>query len=444
MLDDDTLVLHLIWREHSSDGTCFRDIRQVPPGHTMVFENETMRVFRHWHPPAELVRLPRTADYHEELRRLFRVAVARRLRSDRPVLVHVSGGIDSSSIACMVDEIRRDATLPCPEVRGVSSLYPGLACDESPYIDAVAAHVGFPIERWDGTLVEPIDLIAPSPVMPGGRVSNTSGSLGDVEIAHRSRAKVILSGLGGDQLGASSGIVVDLLKTGQWALATDRYLDLPDPTLRRRWARAMSLLKQLLPRSMLGSLTLARPRLPRWLTLTAHLRGRRGLWPRAPGVHFASAVQERHWEWLWSQQMMGALTADDLVGRAHDVEYRYPFLDSELVSFVLAIPAEHWQLGPYARIHREAMRQALPAAVADRYGKADFTPALANRITRASTEIRELLFGSRWESERYVRQRGAQALGRDVLAAPDRADSLQCRYLWNVAVLEAWLRAGLR
>jgi asparagine synthase (glutamine-hydrolysing) len=444
-LDDDAVVEHLIWRERATDGTCFREIRQIRPGHTVVFRNGSMSAFRHWYPPTELVRLPRTADYHEEFRRLFRVAVARRLRSDRPVLVQVSGGIDSSSIACMIDLIQREGALPCPTVRGVSALYPGLACDESPYIDAVAAQVGFPIEGWDAAVAEPIDLTNPSPVMPGGRVGSAGGSLGDVEIAHRSHSRVIMRGLGGDQLGFSAGIVLDLLRSGQWSFALGRFLDFPEVTLRLLGLRALTVAKQLLPPGVRGAIAQARVRLPRWLTTMAHLRARRIWWPRAPGVSFVATVQKRRWDLLWSQQIARALTTDDLVGRVNGVEFRYPFLDIDLVRFVLSIPAEHWpRLAPSARLQREAMRHVLPPTVAGRTHKPDFTPGLANRLARASGQIRELLFGARWDSERYVRQPEAQALCRDVLESSRQVGSLQYRHLWNIALLEAWLRGGLR
>ena len=218
VLDDQMIVEHLLWRHKSVDGTFFRDIRRVPGGHVLSVTPSGVHVQRYWVPPtqSEGESSLRREDYLEEFRRLFVRSVERRLRSVAPVMIHVSGGLDSSSVAVVADGIARSGKLPAPAVRGISGAYPGLACDEQSFVDSVARQVGFPIYRWDATQSDPIDLVSPTVECPGGRLANVDGTKGDVTIALQHSAEVILSGTAGDQLTTPGGIVQESL--GQQSL----------------------------------------------------------------------------------------------------------------------------------------------------------------------------------------------------------------------------------
>ena len=55
--------------------------------------------------PKSRIRYKTDAEYEEHFRHVFRQSVQRRLRSDSPILAELSGGLDSSSIVCMADDI---------------------------------------------------------------------------------------------------------------------------------------------------------------------------------------------------------------------------------------------------------------------------------------------------------------------------------------------------
>jgi asparagine synthase (glutamine-hydrolysing) len=78
----------------------FRDIRKLPPGHSMTIRDGQMETRRYWHPEkAPLRPSDRPEERVEEYRSLMREAVRIRLRSDVPIGVFLSGGIDSSAVA---------------------------------------------------------------------------------------------------------------------------------------------------------------------------------------------------------------------------------------------------------------------------------------------------------------------------------------------------------
>jgi hypothetical protein len=222
-----------------------------------------VRVRRYWRPPSQGSTPIKIAhdEFREEFHRLFVESVGERLRSSAPVIVHVSGGLDSSSVAGAADLIGRAGNWPTPYVRGAAGLHPGLTTDEGPFIDAVARRVQFPIERWDATLTGPTDpdLEDPSDAQPGVRALNRGGTIGDIAIARAHGASVVLSGIGGDELGTVFGFVKDLIADRRWSTVLDELLFFPGATMRTRAARLKQVVRQSVPSELLRWVALAGP-----------------------------------------------------------------------------------------------------------------------------------------------------------------------------------------
>jgi asparagine synthase (glutamine-hydrolysing) len=88
--------------------TPYVGIHSVPPSSFVVLKASSHVVSEYWDFNASRrIRYRSDAEYEENLRAVFARAVQRRIRSDRPVLAHLSGGMDSSSIVCMADCIAR-------------------------------------------------------------------------------------------------------------------------------------------------------------------------------------------------------------------------------------------------------------------------------------------------------------------------------------------------
>jgi asparagine synthase (glutamine-hydrolysing) len=88
----------------------FRKTHKLPAGHSLCFKDGKITVERWWFP--EYVAgafATRRTDRIQELRELVGDAVALRLRSDVPIALALSGGIDSSVIAC---ELARQGARP--------------------------------------------------------------------------------------------------------------------------------------------------------------------------------------------------------------------------------------------------------------------------------------------------------------------------------------------
>ncbi len=444
--DEDRVVQYLLWEYREPRRTFFRDIKKVPPGHFIEFDGRSERSHRHWHPPAVPTVVRNLEEHYREYRRLFEQAVERRLRSEGSVVAHVSGGLDSSSIICVADALVRGGRVPENHVIGAAAVHPGLECDESEFVRVVADHVTVPIQSWDGTKASFLDLESPGLAAPASRIVMTGGSEGDIEIANREAAGVLLSGIGGDQLGSPLGVVLDWARAGRWlAVGREVFADGSNAPAMRRLARAGRILVSLGPqwgRSIYRA-TRQRPSRPNWLSKSACKRAEQWAVVDEDDLDedWISEVARAHWAELASSRVMAAVDRIQKHAGSHGLEARFPFLDQDLVSYVLSLPFQFWpppRMGE--RLHRDALRQVLPTAIAERRTKTEYTPALVNFVRRARDSIRGVLWNSPWESGAFVSQREAQELSNRLDMSEGSAHFYEHYSLWAVVTLEAWLR----
>jgi len=115
----------------SNGDTFFKDVRELLPGHNLVIEKNRIRFEKYWTLKNQGFS---GSDTHEQLRELLYDAVRIRYRSDVPVAILLSGGLDSSIIAKITDELINEGKIE-NDVTAFSAVFPGFLHDESGYID---------------------------------------------------------------------------------------------------------------------------------------------------------------------------------------------------------------------------------------------------------------------------------------------------------------------
>jgi len=121
--------------------TPYQGIYSVPPGHAVCVSAEGTTVRRFWSMPiGDVVRYRSQRRYEEQLRALFREAVAVRLQTEAPVLAELSGGLDSSSVVCMANHLIRSGAVSAPRLNTVGFTW-RKSLDE-PFIREVESHCG--------------------------------------------------------------------------------------------------------------------------------------------------------------------------------------------------------------------------------------------------------------------------------------------------------------
>ncbi len=136
-LDPRGLSRYLFYEYVPAPGSIWGGMSKLPPAHVLVREGGTTTIARYWEPPGP------AADpipFEEASGRFwdgFRAAVGRHRRSDVPLGVFLSGGVDSSSVASALAELE-----PAGGIRTFSIGFDDPSFDESGHARAVARHLG--------------------------------------------------------------------------------------------------------------------------------------------------------------------------------------------------------------------------------------------------------------------------------------------------------------
>ena len=155
---------------------------------------------------------------------------------------------------------------------------------------------------------------------------------------------------------------------------------------------------------------------------------------RESDLHFPDVIRRARWNDLNSATLGTTLDLDHAAA-AHGVEFRYPFLDEDLVSMVLTVPTELWpRPSANARIHRGPLAEMLPPTLKVRRTKALFSEPVARRLSNMRTTLHGLLYAEEWLSERLWIA-GGRSLVQDLLSSDCDADWSVVRGVWGIATL---------
>jgi asparagine synthase (glutamine-hydrolysing) len=106
-VDETALSDYLTFVTTPAPQTLFKDIKKLPAGHRLVINRcGDVRVDRYWDalPPVE-PNIRTEAEHKNEILRLLRLSIKKRMMSDVPFGVFLSGGVDSSANVALMSEL---------------------------------------------------------------------------------------------------------------------------------------------------------------------------------------------------------------------------------------------------------------------------------------------------------------------------------------------------
>ena len=469
--------------------TFFKDVFRLPPAHSLTVRAEGARLRRYWELDREReIRGASDAEYAEEFLSIFTEAVRCRLRSEFPLGVMLSGGLDSSSLACLArDLLSQDGRGNLHTFSAVFDSIP--ECNERSYIETILRTGGFAPHFLHADLLSPFaafDSVLGELGEPFHRL-NITLQRSAYQIAGGEGVRVMLDGLGGDGV-ISHGIAFlwELTQSRRWAELGEqleglarhfqwdrrgmmrRYLTpyLSEARNRGQWLTLASAYAQIpfqmdcgipqfyleyglqplgrkvkrllgrsseLEESRHSSRSIINPNFAQRISLEDRQRQIRALYPSG-----GKTERQSHYAQLNSGRT--ALTVEEFgrVAAPFRVEVRYPHYDKRLVEFCFALPPEQKLYQGWSRmILRRAMKGILPEEIRWRGGKGDLLLPF-HRTLRAygRNQLEKAILRTPAGAENYL---DMSAL-RDAYQRYGTGDDTEARVVWLAAVLIAWLQ----
>ena len=462
-IDPESLHVYFHYQYVPDPRTPFRHIRKLPAAHFLTIDAEEawhVSATRYWRiSDAGTIDADPATTIREELRKVSKLVV----RSDVPVGVALSGGVDSSVIAAMaVNAGRKNIEAFCVGYEGqVSS-------DERSAAREFADHLGISLHEIEVTTDGCVDSF---PEL----VTNRDDPIADIsgygyhcvsDLARRHGVPVLLQGQGGDELfwgyswlreAVRDCFLKDRIRSvGVLALTGFLRRNLPHRRSRKDlldWVRSGLGIPESLREYAEANRNLDRPfyYLNSDLAVTARFASD-GLFGAAlqqefePSAGWLEGEDDglESWDirltaWILRTYLLeNGISQGDRLSMANSVELRLPLVDYRLVETVIGLrkgkpdhlkPRKHWL--------REAAKDIVPGFVFDR-PKRGFTPPVAEWHSAAFRSYGQNLIGGALERLEVLTPSACS----DLAAGPWPED--QCTPLsFKALVLEVWFRRML-
>ena len=428
-----------------TDETMFAGVMQLRGGQAVEARIDeidgTLPVYRWYDFQPERSRLA-YADACARFRELFSDSVRLRLRADVSIGSCLSGGLDSSSIVCVANDLLRDSG-PAEPQRTFSATSDVRRFDESDYIATVVEERGleahFTCPSVDD-LLDQLDRIIWHQDEPFGSTS-IYAQWSVFGLAARTGMKVMLDGQGADEQLCGyhtffPARYADLFLGGRWLrlrreleLARERYgYPVRQSAIEMAFFAMPDRVRRPIQQARFGEMLT-----PSWIDtdlLDAPLRPS-DLLPQSHGTRALSYSQ------LFHTSLPMLLHWEDRSSMAHSIESRVPFLDYRLVEFVVGLPGDYKLADCRTKqVLRDGMKGVLPETIRERQDKIGFATAEVEWVRQEPGLFRSMVMDA-IDGAQGILNDEARRLFEDVLAG-ERAYTNDY-YIWRWICFSRWL-----
>lgn len=352
------------WQNHTNE-TLFEGVFQLPGGYWLLYDLRTheYRIQSYYSLENEIppYRQP-FSKAKKQFRGLLEDSIRLRLRSDVPLGITLSGGIDSSSIALLSNSLFKTSNGQNASLSSISVCFDQPRIDERPFVNAVLEKTGilnyqvFPSFSKLEELLKKVIWHQDEPIASASIFAQYLA----FEEAQKRGLKVMLGGQGADEiLGGYDACLAPFLKS----------LVRADPLWASWEAMAMIYFNRQTFRNRFWQAVHSPPKFPLY-ALKSEFRPNKETLFIPKGAH---GLKELGIQLTNHNPLPSLLHYEDRNSMAFAVESRVPFLDHRLVEFCLSLPDRYKiRNGKRKYILREALKAEFPGLIYRRYDKLAF------------------------------------------------------------------------
>ncbi|MGQ0554965.1 MAG: asparagine synthase (glutamine-hydrolyzing) [Nitrospiraceae bacterium] len=435
--------------------TIYRDVVELPPAHTLVYEKGQASVRRYWTLQYQSQSSVSFEEWAERFLYQFRDSVRSHLISDVPLGAFLSGGIDSSAIVGVMAQVSSKPVLTF----SIGHEGQGAFQDERAFARVVAErfqtdHYEFVVTTDIKDVLSKLMRCFDQPFADSSAIPNYY-----VNQVTRQHVAVALSGLGGDEIGGGYERYLGML----WAELFRKLPALLRRVLGEKWIQTLpdlasgrpsiSRLKRFLASAQkpsaerYGAFVTAFSAAERNQVLNADfMNSAKADSPEELIVemfHSGQADSLLHNLLLCDMQLYlpgDLLTLTDRVSMYHSLEVRVPFLDHPLVELMAQVPGEYkTTLRSKKVLLKQAFKELLPASILHRK-KLGFSVPLGLWLrTDLKGMMCDLLSRESLKCLPYLNQGGIDKIVSDHLAGRTNHENK----LWALMNLVLWRQSAV-
>jgi len=422
--NDKVIYRYLKYRVHDdSKETFFKGIYKLLPGEMAIIENHQINFKKFSNLSEDLLKIKIEEKSVGEFKKELIQAIKYRLIADVPVGTCLSGGLDSSTVVAVVNQLRKGKSQET-----FSAVFPGSNNDEEKYVDAVTKktknvkiHKVFPKSEDFVKDLEDFIRTQEEPTISSGPYAQYQV----MREAHK-YIKVLLDGQGSDEMLAGYlpyyFVYLNQLKSEKkYTVLIKEIFSAKDILTKYFWIKFLEKVginKQISVNNLLKPEFLKEYQAEKFKTTNNHLKA-------------------RLLEDVFKNSLPSLLRYEDKNAMRFSIEGRVPFLDFNLIKTIFSQPDKAViENGWNKNILRKAVKDLLPESIVERRNKIGFTTPEQEWFLRLKNRFYTVFMSESFKNRKYFNQKEViNALQMFIEAKTD--DSM---LFWRMFNLELWLR----
>jgi len=427
--------------DHNSD-TFFRNIKQLPPSHYLVKSEDSIEINNYY--KLENKNLEDLIKPSLKFKTLFENSIKLRLRSDVKVGALLSGGIDSASLASIVDSNNKQSLEnPNNLFKTFTSASLDANYDESKFVDLMVEEYKisnkkiYPSSNKFITKLRKIIWHHDEPIL-GTSIYAHWHLMSEIK---NEKVTVFLHGQGADE----------------FLCGYDYHYPyfLSDYLSNFKLTRFLKLVKRYCDKNKISQLSLIRSSIQKLLgdNISLKLSAAFSSYSNVFNVNINSPnfnlnqpqssrlLQKSHSD-IFASNMPYILHYEDRNSMAFSLESRAPYLDSDLAEFMFSLPINQKISGTSTKIVlRKSMKGNIPEAIRKRKDKMGFVTPMDEWIKDSYQDIKEIFLSKKFRNRAVFNHKILLRILENYHKGEDRI--YYRNVIWKALCIELWLREFL-